>query len=61
MAGIMSVFQVLWVYYGLLILSRPVVVWNVIAVIVNVLSVGAYLHFVRKERPPGTRANRALL
>jgi uncharacterized protein with PQ loop repeat len=50
MAGIMCVFQVLWVYYGLLILSRPVVVWNVIAVIVNVLSVGAYLYFVRKER-----------
>jgi uncharacterized protein with PQ loop repeat len=50
MAAIMGVFQVLWVYYGLLIVSRPVVVWNVIAVIVNVLSVGAYLYFVRKER-----------
>ena len=25
-------------------------VWNVIAVLVNSLSVGAYLHFVRKER-----------
>jgi uncharacterized protein with PQ loop repeat len=50
MAAIMGVFQVLWVYYGLLIVSRPVVVWNVIAVIVNVLSVGAYLYFVRKEK-----------
>jgi MtN3 and saliva related transmembrane protein len=50
MAAIMAVFQVLWVYYGLLILSRPVVVWNVIAIVVNVLSVGAYLYFVRKER-----------
>jgi uncharacterized protein with PQ loop repeat len=50
MAGIMGVFQVLWVYYGLLIVSRPVVVWNVIAVIVNVLSVSAYLYFVRKEK-----------
>jgi MtN3 and saliva related transmembrane protein len=50
MAAIMGVFQVLWVYYGLLILSRPVVVWNVIAIVVNVLSVSAYFYFVRKER-----------
>jgi MtN3 and saliva related transmembrane protein len=54
MAAIMAVFQVLWVYYGLLILSRPVVVWNVIAIVVNVLSVGAYLYFVRKERALAT-------
>jgi uncharacterized protein with PQ loop repeat len=50
MAAIMGVFQVLWVYYGLLIVSRPVVVWNVIAVFVNVLSVGAYFYFVGKEK-----------
>jgi MtN3 and saliva related transmembrane protein len=50
MAAIMAVFQILWVYYGLLILSRPVVLWNVIAVLVNSLSVGAYAYFVRKER-----------
>ena len=50
MAAIMGVFQVLWVYYGLLIASRPVVLWNVIAVLVNSLSVGAYLYFVRKEK-----------
>ena len=50
MAGIMCVFQVAWVYYGLLIASRPVVVWNVIAILINGLSVGAYLHFVRRER-----------
>jgi len=49
MAAIMGVFQILWVYYGLLIASRPVVVWNVVAVMVNSLSVGAYIHFVRKE------------
>ena len=56
MAAIMGVFQVLWVYYGLLILSRPVVVWNVIAIVVNVLSVSAYFYFVRKERSnPATR------
>jgi uncharacterized protein with PQ loop repeat len=50
MTAIMGFFQILWVYYGLLIASRPVIVWNVIAVLVNSLSVGAYLHFVRKER-----------
>jgi uncharacterized protein with PQ loop repeat len=50
MAAIMGIFQILWVYYGLLILSRPVVIWNVVAVLVNFLSVGAYLYFVRKEK-----------
>ena len=50
MTAIMGVFQILWVYYGFLIASRPVIVWNVIAVLVNSLSVGAYLHFVRKEK-----------
>ena len=50
MAAIMGAFQILWVYYGLLIVSRPVVVWNVIAVLVNFVSVGAYFYFVRKER-----------
>jgi uncharacterized protein with PQ loop repeat len=50
MSAIMGVFQILWVYYGLLILSRPVVVWNVIAVVTNFLSVGAYFHFARKEK-----------
>jgi MtN3 and saliva related transmembrane protein len=50
MAAIMGVFQVLWVYYGLLILSRPVVLWNIVAVLVNSLSVAAYLFFVRKEK-----------
>ena len=46
----MGTFQILWVYYGLLIVSRPVVLWNVIAVLVNFISVGAYFYFVRKER-----------
>jgi len=49
MAAIMGVFQILWVYYGLLIASRPVIVWNVVSVLVNFLSVGAYFYFVRKE------------
>ena len=50
MAGIIGVFQIAWVYYGLLIASRPVIVWNMIGVLINFLSVGAYLYFVRKER-----------
>jgi MtN3 and saliva related transmembrane protein len=45
----MGVFQILWVYYGLLILSRPVVAWNVVAVVIDFLSVGAYFRFRRKE------------
>ena len=53
MAGIMCVFQVAWVYYGLLIVSRPVVVWNVVAIVINALSVGAYVYFVRKEKRGG--------
>jgi uncharacterized protein with PQ loop repeat len=50
MAAILGVFQILWVYYGLLILSRPVILWNVIAVLINFLSVGAYRHFARIEK-----------
>jgi len=49
MAGIMAVFQVVWVYYGLLIVSRPVVVWNTVAVAINGLNVAAYFHFARRE------------
>jgi MtN3 and saliva related transmembrane protein len=49
MAAIMGVFQILWVYYGLLIVSRPVVLWNVIAVLTNFLTVGAYRYFARRE------------
>jgi len=50
MAAIMCVFQILWIYYGLLILSRPVIAWNIVAVLINSLSVSAYFHFARKER-----------
>jgi uncharacterized protein with PQ loop repeat len=50
MAGIMGVFQIGWIYYGLLIASRPVIAWNMIAVMINFLSVGAYLRFARRER-----------
>jgi uncharacterized protein with PQ loop repeat len=54
MAGIMGVFQILWVYYGLLIASRPVIAWNAVAVIINLLSVGAFLLFARKEAARAT-------
>ena len=50
MAAIMGVFQILWVYYGLLIVSRPVVTWNIITVFVNSLNVVVYFYFVHKER-----------
>jgi MtN3 and saliva related transmembrane protein len=50
MAAIMVVFQVLWVYYGLLIASRPVIEWNVIALLVNFISVGAYRYFASREK-----------
>src|SRR5512136_562632 len=50
MAGIMCVFQFAWVYYGLLIASRPVILWNVVAILINGLSVGAYLYFARRGR-----------
>jgi len=47
MAGIMGCFQIIWVYYGILIDSRPVIVWNVVAVLINFLMVGAYFYFRR--------------
>ena len=53
MGTIMGVFQLLWIYYGVLIASRPVIVWNVIAVCINFLTVGAYTYFVRKEKEQG--------
>lgn len=50
MPAVMAVFQVVWLYYGVLIDSRPIIIWNVIAVVVNSLSVAAYLHFARREK-----------
>lgn len=48
--------QFVWVYYGFLIGSRPVIFWNVIAIAINGLSVAAYFHFVRRERRLATAA-----
>jgi len=55
MAGITAIFQVVWVYYGLLIGSRPVIMWNAIAVVINSLSVAAYLVISRAERRRAAR------
>jgi MtN3 and saliva related transmembrane protein len=49
MAGIMGTFQILWVIYGALIGSTNIVMWNVIAVVTNYLTVSAYLYFRRQE------------
>jgi len=58
MAAIIGGFQIFWAYYGLLIASRPVVAWSVVAVLVNFLSVGAYLHFVRKGKKASDNVSR---
>ena len=50
MAAIMGLFQIVWIWYGLLIASRPVIVWNTIAVLVNLLTVLAYVYFMQRER-----------
>jgi MtN3 and saliva related transmembrane protein len=49
MAAIMGTFQILWVIYGALIGSRNIIMWNVIAVVTNYLTVGAYMHFRRQD------------
>jgi MtN3 and saliva related transmembrane protein len=53
MASIMGTFQIVWIYYGVLIASRPVIVWNAIAVAINFLTVGAYFYFAQRERKHG--------
>ena len=59
MVAIMCVFQAVWIYYGLLILSRPVIAWNTVAVVINFISVAAYVHFARQERTRRHRADSA--
>lgn len=54
MAAIMGVFQVLWIYYGLLIDSRPVIAWNGLAMLINFFSVAAWAFYARRERETGT-------
>src|SRR5579871_2250964 len=60
MAAITGSFQILWVIYGLLISSRNLVLWNVIAIATNFLTVGAYLYFRRREARSRARGEAAL-
>ena len=50
MAGIIGVFQIAWVYYGWLIVSRPVILWNLMGIFINFVSVGAYLYFRKAKQ-----------
>ena len=50
MAAIMGAFQVLWIYYGLLIASRPVILWNTLAVLINFLNVATWAYYARREK-----------
>ena len=54
MAAIMGTFQIIWVYYGILVDSRPVIVWNMIAVAINFLVVGAYFYFASSAPRPAS-------
>ncbi len=54
MAGIMGGFQIVWIYYGLLIASQPVIFWNFIAVIINFTTVWLYFRFARSEMNKAT-------
>jgi uncharacterized protein with PQ loop repeat len=58
MAGIMGLFQIVWVYYGFLIASRPVMIWNIVAVAINSFMVGAFFYFARKEKMDSREATR---
>ena len=50
MAGIMGLFQIVWVYYGFLIASRPVMIWNIVAVVINSFMVAAFFYFASNEK-----------
>ena len=50
MAGIIGAFQIAWVYYGLLIASRPVILWNLMGIVINFVSVAAYLYFRKAKQ-----------
>jgi uncharacterized protein with PQ loop repeat len=50
MAGITGIFQLLWIYYGLLIASRPVIAWNMLGALINLVTVAAYVRFASGDR-----------
>ncbi len=47
---ITGLFQILWVWYGFLIVSRPVVLWNLLGVVINLSTVGTYFFFANSEK-----------
>ena len=49
MAAIMCLAHAVWIYYGQSIGSRPAIAWNVIAVVINVVSVAATVQFAAAE------------
>jgi uncharacterized protein with PQ loop repeat len=50
MAAITGSFQVLWIWYGLVIDSRPVMLWNLVGVLTNFFSVSAYWYFSKSGK-----------
>ena len=52
MAAILGTFQILWVIYGVLTGSQNLVMWGVIALVINYFTVGAFVYFRRRERAP---------
>ena len=50
MSGHHGAFQIVGVYYSLLIRSRPVIAWNMVAVLINFGGVAAYVRLARLER-----------
>lgn len=58
MTAIMAVFQLLWVLYGLLVVSRPVVLWNMLAAVMNFTCLAIFFYFRRRWRWNGLRGYR---
>lgn len=50
MAGISASFQCLWLLYGWLLPSLSLILWNIIAILINTATVIVYVHFTRLEK-----------
>ena len=50
MAGISASFQCLWLLYGWLLPSLSLILWNIVAILINTATVIAYFHFARLEK-----------
>lgn len=49
MAGISAGFQCLWLLYGWLLSSLSLILWNIVAILINTATVIAYFYFARLE------------